>query len=70
MAAARSADVAFLALLGCSGVSPAAQMRYFMESLRRAGHDKAVHTAAAHVRLAVEAVLRGDGARLMSWTDK
>lgn len=64
VAAARSADVAFLALLGCSGVSPAAQMRYFMdESLRRAGHDEAARAAAAHVRLAVEAVLRGDGDR-------
>ena len=64
VAAARSPDVGFLALLGCSGVSPAAQMRYFMdESLRRAGHGTAVRTAAAQVRLAVEAVLRGGGDR-------
>ena len=64
VAAARSADVAFLAVLGCSGVSPAAQMRYFTdESLRRAGHGEAERAAANRIRLAVEAVLRGEGDR-------
>src|SRR4029077_6601778 len=39
LAASRSADVAFLALVGGSGVSPALQMRYYTdELLRRAGY--------------------------------
>ena len=42
LAASRSTDVTFLALVGCCGVSPAIQMRYYTdELLRRAGYDAA-----------------------------
>lgn len=39
LAASRSPEVKFLALVGCCGVSPAVQMRYYTdELLRRAGY--------------------------------
>jgi pimeloyl-ACP methyl ester carboxylesterase len=39
LAASRSAEVTFLALVGCCGVSPALQMRYYTdELLRRVGY--------------------------------
>ncbi len=61
-AAARSTDVAFLALVGNSGVSPAIQMRYFTdELLRRNGFDDAARADLLELRLAVEDALRGHG---------
>jgi uncharacterized protein len=64
LAASRSTDVRFLALLGCSGVSPALQMRYYTsELLRRAGYDEAARARLLELRIAVEEVLRGTGDR-------
>ncbi|WP_148614934.1 alpha/beta hydrolase [Nocardioides rubriscoriae] len=57
-------DVAHLALVGCSGVSPAEQMRYFTdELLRRAGYDEVARGLLRELRLAMEDVLRGRGDR-------
>jgi pimeloyl-ACP methyl ester carboxylesterase len=65
LAAARSDDIAFLAVLGCAGVSPAQQMRYLTdESLRRAGFADADRRRAIDLRMAVEAVLRGNADRV------
>lgn len=60
--ASRSGRVAFLILVGASGVSPAAQMRYSAaEALRRAGHPAADVARAIGTRVAIEAFLRGTG---------
>jgi len=59
VAAARSDDVAFLALVGCSGVSPAVQMRYYTdEQLRRGGYNDADRAEQLAARLALEQVVR------------
>jgi hypothetical protein len=64
LAASRSAQVAFLAVVGCCGVSPAVQMRYYTdELLRRAGYGEADRALLRAARLATEAVLRGEGDR-------
>jgi uncharacterized protein len=64
LGASRSADVAFLALVGGSGVSPALQMRYYTdELLRRAGYDEKARAQLLALRVAVEDVLRGTGDR-------
>lgn len=64
LAASRSEDVAFLAVLGCSGVSPAQQMRFLTdEALRRAGFADADRGQAVALRLAIEDVLRGGADR-------
>ncbi|MGH3476245.1 MAG: alpha/beta hydrolase family protein, partial [Nocardioidaceae bacterium] len=63
-AASRDPSVAFLATLGCSGVSPAEQMRFHTdELLRRAGFDESDRAQARELRLAFEAILRGGGDR-------
>ena len=52
--------VSFLALLGCSGVSPAAQMQFFTdELLRRSGYDPEVRAQARELRLGLEETFRG-----------
>jgi len=52
--------VSFLALLGCSGVSPAAQMQFFTdELLRRSGYDAEARAQARRLRLGVEETFRG-----------
>jgi len=52
--------VSFLVLLGCSGVSPAVQMRFFTdERLRRSGYDAEVRARARRLRLRMEDTLRG-----------
>lgn len=64
LAAAQDPRVAELVLVGCSGVSPALQMRYFTdEALRRQGFNAADRTELLEVRTAVEDVLRGAGDR-------
>lgn len=63
-AAAMSDTVAFLAVVGCPGVSPAEQMRYFTdEALPRAGFTDADRTQALELRSAMEDLLRGCGDR-------
>jgi len=50
-----------LVVLGCSGVSPAAQMRYLTdELLRRSGYDEATRATARRLRERFEAFLRRD----------
>lgn len=64
LAAARDAAVAALVLVGCSGVSPAAQMRYFTdEALRRNGYAEEDREELRAARTAVESVLREDDDR-------
>lgn len=64
VAAARDQDIAFLATVGCSGVSPAAQMRFYTdELLRRAGYGEEDRHRLRELRLAFEEVLRGEGDR-------
>jgi pimeloyl-ACP methyl ester carboxylesterase len=64
LAAADFPDASFLALVGCSGVSPARQMRYYTdELLRRAGYPVEDRELLGEARAAVEEVLRGDGDR-------
>lgn len=61
LAAAESDRVAFLALLGCPGVSPAEQMRYYTtELLRRAGYNSVARGELLMLRRAVEDLFRGD----------
>jgi hypothetical protein len=67
VAAALDADapepalVRFLILLGCSGVSPAVQMRFYTdELLRRSGYDAGVRQRARQLRLGLEETLRGN----------
>jgi pimeloyl-ACP methyl ester carboxylesterase len=63
-AASLSGEIAFLAVLGCAGVSPAVQMRYLTdEALRRAGFTTADRGQAREVRIAIEDVLRGKADR-------
>jgi uncharacterized protein len=63
-AASLSGAVAFLAVVGCPGVSPAEQMRYFTdEALRRAGFTEADRAQARELRSAMEDMLRGCGDR-------
>jgi pimeloyl-ACP methyl ester carboxylesterase len=64
LAAADFPDVSFLALVGCSGVSPARQMRHYTdELLRRAGYRAEDRALLGEARAAVEEVLRGAGDR-------
>jgi uncharacterized protein len=64
LAASRSAEVEFLVLVGCCGVSPAIQMRYYTdELLRRAGYGAGDRAQLHDLRLAVEDVLRGNDDR-------
>lgn len=57
--AAAHPSVEFLVVLGCSGVSPAAQMRYYTdELLRRHGYDDSARRELQALRLALEALLR------------
>jgi hypothetical protein len=64
LAASRSDEVAFLALVGCCGVSPAVQMRFYTdELLRRAGYGIEDRDRLRALRLALEDVIRGDGDR-------
>lgn len=64
VAASLDPKVAFLVLVGCSGVSPAEQMRYYTdESLRRAGYNNTDRADLRRLRLAIEAILRGEGNR-------
>ena len=64
LAASRSPEMAFLALVGCCGVSPAVQMRYYTdELLRRAGYGPEDRDRLRTLRLAVEDLLRGHGDR-------
>lgn len=59
VAAARSADVAFLILLAACGISPAEQMRYgTAEQLRRHGHDGQALRELTELRSALEDALR------------
>ncbi len=52
--------VSFMALLGCSGVSPAAQMRFHTdELLRRSGYDGEVRARARALRSGLEDTFRG-----------
>ncbi|WP_412540100.1 alpha/beta fold hydrolase [Longispora sp. K20-0274] len=61
VAAARTDRVAFLALLGCPGVTPAMQMRYYTdEALRRNGYDDEDRAELTALRSALEGLLRGD----------
>jgi pimeloyl-ACP methyl ester carboxylesterase len=63
-AAAAAADprVAWLAVLGCSGVSPGDQMTYSIDQLlQRNGFDHHDRAALRELRTAVEGVLRGGG---------
>ncbi len=54
----------FLVVAGCSGVSPAEQMRFHCdEALRRHGYGSDERDEAAALRLQLEQVLRGDGDR-------
>jgi uncharacterized protein len=51
--------VSFLILLGCSGVSPAAQMRFYTdELLRRSGYDAQVRARAHELRVGFEQTVR------------
>ncbi|MBB5838963.1 alpha/beta hydrolase family protein [Kribbella italica] len=62
--AARERDAAFLVLLGCSGVSPAEQMRHATaEAVRRAGYDEQAVGHAVRIRDAVANLLRGTADR-------
>ena len=62
IAVARSDRVTFLILVGASGISPGAQMRYSAaEALRRAGHPDTDVARAIETRIAIEAFLRGTG---------
>ncbi len=56
--------LAFLALVGCSGVSPGLQMRYYTDQrLLRAGYDEDARTLQLRARRALEDVFRGAGDR-------
>jgi len=60
LAAADFQEVSALALVGCSGVSPAEQMRYYCdERLRRSGYSAADRGHLKALREAVEDVIRG-----------
>jgi pimeloyl-ACP methyl ester carboxylesterase len=60
LAARERPETAFLLLLGCSGVSPAEQMRHATaEAVRRAGYDDAAVAGAVEIRDSVAELLRG-----------
>jgi hypothetical protein len=62
LAAQQLPGTAFLLLLGCSGVSPAEQMRHATElSVRRAGYDDEAVAGALEIRDEVADLLRGKG---------
>jgi uncharacterized protein len=62
LAASHDPAVAFLVLVGCSGVSPAEQMRFYTdELLRRAGYGATDRGQLLEARLVLEEVLRGEG---------
>jgi pimeloyl-ACP methyl ester carboxylesterase len=62
IAATRSSKIAFLALVGAPGVSPAEQMRYSAaEALRRAGYDDDAVFRAVATRAALEGLIRRGG---------
>jgi uncharacterized protein len=64
LAASLSSDVAFLALVASTGVSPARQMRYgTAEQLRRAGYNQEALDELALLRSAYENYLRGQADR-------
>jgi uncharacterized protein len=64
LAASLSTDVAFLALVASTGVSPARQMRYgTAEQLRRAGFDQEALAELALLRSTCEDYLRGQADR-------
>jgi uncharacterized protein len=61
-AASEATDVAFLILVGCSGVSPGEQMRFHTtELLRRAGYPASARQQQLEARIAMEDFLRGTG---------
>jgi pimeloyl-ACP methyl ester carboxylesterase len=65
LAAQSLPDAAFLLMLGCSGVSPAEQMRHAtVEAVRRAGYDEAAVAGAVEIREVVAEWLRGKVARV------
>jgi pimeloyl-ACP methyl ester carboxylesterase len=62
--AAQQREAAYLVLLGCSGVSPAEQMRHATaEAVRRAGYDEEAVGHAVRIRDAVADLLRGNADR-------
>ena len=62
--AASDAIASFLMVVGCSGVSPAEQMRFHAdEMLRRHSYGRREREQAGALRLQLEQVLRGDGNR-------
>jgi len=64
LAASERPETAFLVLLGCSGVSPAEQMRHAtVEAVRRAGYDETAVAWAVEIRDAVADLLRGRAPR-------
>ncbi len=64
IAAAGSAEVAFLVLVGSAGMSPARQMRYgTARRLRDRGYDAEALRELAELRVVWEAYLRGEQAR-------
>lgn len=64
LAAAGADGPDFLALVGCSGVSPGRQMRYYTDQLLlRAGVDEHARTLQLEARSALEDVFRGIGDR-------
>ncbi|HVQ87885.1 MAG TPA: alpha/beta hydrolase, partial [Actinomycetes bacterium] len=64
LAASRDPTVAFLLLVGCSGVSPAEQMRFYSdELLRRSGFSSADRAKQLALRIGFERLYRGDGDR-------
>ena len=63
-AAADDPAAAHVVVVGCSGVSPAEQMRYYTdELLRRADHGDSARAANRALRRAFEDLLRGGGDR-------
>lgn len=64
VAAARTEEIAFLVLVGCAGMSPAMQMRYYSSrQLRNAGYREDAQAECAELRLAWEGYLRGKVSR-------
>jgi len=64
VAAADPRGPAFLALVGCSGVSPGEQMRYYTDQrLLRAGFDEDARRRQLEARAGMEEVFRGSGDR-------
>ncbi len=64
LAAADDRTVSSLVLVGCSGVSPAEQMRFYTdELLRRAGYGTTERDRLRQLRMSMEELLRGAGDR-------